>query len=121
MRQVRFNNQINAFETAREIWQEEDLRQQNEDIRQLNEGIQRTQIDCQRMMDYEDSQFINTIATAIASDKEHEIRHLKIELAEAQVQMNRLKELNEEDEHQIQCPIETSEKIAIPKAVLKIR
>ena len=69
-------------------------------------------------MDYEDSQFINTIATA--SDKEQEIRHLKIELAEAQVQMNRLKELNEEDEQPIQCPIETTEKIAIPKAVLKI-
>ena len=63
--------------------QEEDLRQQNEDIRQLSKGIQRTQLDCQRMMDYEDSQFINTIATAISSDKEQEIRHLKIELAEA--------------------------------------
>ena len=25
MRQVRFNNQVNAFETAREIWQEEDV------------------------------------------------------------------------------------------------
>ena len=100
--------------------QEKFGRQQNEDIKQLSDGIQRTQLDCQRMMDYEDSQFINTIATAISSDKEQEIRHLKIELAEAQVQMNRLKELNEEDEHLIQCPIETTKKIAIPKAVLKI-
>ena len=89
---MKFEQQINSFEEVRGLWQDEELNQ-------LNDELNNVTLNCERIIENENTNDVNSIET-INDEKEWEIKQLKMELRETLTQLNRLK-----DEDGIKCDI----------------